>query len=140
MADLISSINEDKSVRNIELAITGAAKRHSVIANNIANVDTPNFKRSDVAFQDILKKAVTDTSTLTLNVTHKNHMTTSISSASPLPIVQDTASTMRNDGNNVDIERETAAMVKNDVLYNTYVQLLKSKLGSLKGAIEEGGR
>lgn len=140
MSDSISGINNDRTINNLSNALDGAAKRHQVISNNIANVDVPNFKRSDVPFQEELKKAIERSQGPTLNVatTNKKHMAGIDNNEVNFVTVQETALTFRNDGNNVDIEKEMVEMTKNNEMYNAYVQLLVSKLGILKNTIREG--
>ena len=48
----------------LQRASEASAKRHEVISNNIANVDTPNYKRQDVSFQNVLNGAIHNSSTL----------------------------------------------------------------------------
>jgi flagellar basal-body rod protein FlgB len=140
MSESVPGVNNDRTINNLSHALDGAAKRQGVIANNIANVDVPNFKRSDVPFQEELKKAIERTEGPSLNVatTNKKHMAGIDSNNVNFTSVQETALTFRNDGNNVDIEKEMVEMTKNNEMYNAYVQLLVSKLGILKNTIREG--
>lgn len=140
MSDSVSGVNNDRTINNLGHALDGAAKRQQVISNNIANVDVPNFKRSDVPFQEELKKAIerTDGPTLNLATTNKKHMAGVDNNQVNFVTVQETGLTFRNDGNNVDIEKEMVEMTKNNEMYNAYVQLLVSKLGGIKNAIREG--
>jgi flagellar basal-body rod protein FlgB len=140
MADNINSMNNDPIIANLEKALDGTTFRHKVISNNIANVDTPQFKRSDVSFLDELRKSMSDTSSLALKTTHSGHLSSSQGSDTNFRAVQDTSTTFRKDGNNVDIEREMAEMTKNNVMYNAYVQLLISHLTKMKSVIAESGR
>lgn len=141
MSNLFSGITTE-TIEYLEQALDGAAKRHQVISNNIANVDTPNFKRSDVPFLDELKKAIKKTAfpSLKLATTHNMHISGLEKDPLKLVIVQQNNLTFRNDGNNVDIDKEITEMIKNNILYNSYLQLLISKLSGLKNIIEEGRR
>lgn len=140
MSESISPAGNDRTIGNLGQALDGAAKRHGVIANNIANVDVPNFKRSDVPFQEELKRAIerTEGSSLNLATTNKKHIPGIDGAKANFTTVQETGLTFRNDGNNVDIEKEMVEMTKNNEMYNAYVQLLVSKLGILKNTIREG--
>jgi flagellar basal-body rod protein FlgB len=83
----------------LRAALSGLAARQRTIANNVANVDTPNFKASEVRFEDALKTAISrgrpgsspDQATLNAAASRTSH--------------SDATST-RADGNNVDIDRE----------------------------------
>lgn len=141
MSDSISPAGNDRTIGNLGQALDGAAKRHQVISNNIANVDVPNFKRSDVPFQEELKRAIERTEggpTLQVATTNKKHLPGIDGNKANFTTVQETGLTFRNDGNNVDIEKEMVEMTKNNEMYNAYVQLLVSKLGGLKNVIREG--
>jgi flagellar basal-body rod protein FlgB len=90
-------------------ALQGIQARGAVITNNITNVDTPGFKRSELRFEDSLARAVNDyrnTGRLDLS-----RVTTSIFS----PFDQ---YNVRWDENNVDIEMEMAQLYQNNMRYN----------------------
>ena len=104
--------------------------RNEVIANNIANVDTPNFKSS--AFQNALSQ-----DSMSARKTRDGH----IDFSDTLPearVVTDTGTTYRMDGNNVNIDAENAALAKNQIYYNTLVRQLSSEFSKLRMAINEG--
>lgn len=96
-----------------------AALRHRVIAQNVANVNTPGYKRLEVAFEGELRKALGSG--------------TAPSSAAPKVVATD--SPERVDGNTVDIDREMNDVVKNGLLYQAVSQILASRLASMKSAI-----
>lgn len=142
MADFLTGVNNEKVINTLSKALDGASKRHQIISNNIANVDTPNFKRSDISFEQTLKRAVENSSTgsIPLATTNAGHIAFEDNDPTDYPIVQENNLTYRNDGNNVDIEKEVAEETKNDLLYNSYTQMLVSKLGLMKNAIQEQAR
>lgn len=140
MSDNIFNINNDPVINYLERALDGAAKRHQVLSNNLANVDTPNFKRSDVPFMEELNKAIGGSPSMKVATTDTKHISNITDNEVPLVVIQDNSTVFRNDGNNVDIDKEIVEMVKNNILYNTYVQLLTSRLEGLIYSIEEGKR
>src|SRR3954471_8942649 len=83
----------------LERAISGAAMRQEVLANNLANAETPGFRRSDVDFQSQLAQAM------------KTGDTKAIESTTFSAQTDDTV--MRADGNGVDVDVESANMAKN---------------------------
>ncbi len=139
MSDYLS-ISNDTVLNLLEKGLDASAKKHRVISNNIANVDTPNFKRSDVPFLEELKKMAQPLGSLPLITTDKNHISNTGDDASSFAIVKDNSTSLRKDGNNVDIEKETTGMLKNNIFYNSLAQILISKIESLKYSIEEGKR
>lgn len=113
--------------------------RNAVIRNNIANVETPNFKSSDVEFESILASAI-KSGGLQGAKTHENHIdigNLDISSISAR-IVENKDTSMRMDGNNVDIEDENVKLAKNSIQYNTIMSKLNSELARIKLAVSGG--
>ena len=83
--------------------------REEVLTNNIANVDTPNYKRQDVEFTTYLKSALeqagTPASTLTQKVNEAN-----LSGITTRTYTENTTLSYRMDGNNVDLSTENAEL------------------------------
>lgn len=97
-----------------------AALRHRVIAHNVANVNTPGYRRLEVVFEDVLARAAGDPSAGAL---------------SGQPKVVESVGPDRVDENNVDIDREMNELTKNGLLYQAAVQILASRLASMRAAI-----
>lgn len=97
--------------------------RHRVISQNIANVNTVGYHARDVAFETALND-VTVRAGGTLLSSHR--------------IVEKQGLMVREDGNNVDIDRELGNLDKTVLTFNTYAQILSGKLAMLRLAI--GGR
>lgn len=124
----------------LEKSLGAASLRQRVMANNIANVNTPGFKKSDVVFEDALQQAMAETSVVGQVRTHPDHLSKSKSFGQIQPrIVVSDGTAIRNDGNNVDVEAEMAQVAQNNLYYNTLAQQLSAKLKDLKTAIS-GGR
>lgn len=152
---LIISIDEDKEMKNLleklftgenvgllEKSLAAASVRQRVIANNIANANTPGFKKSDVIFEDLLQQALAEGTGLRQVRTNEHHLS---KNSLPVELVQpqvvtSTATAMRNDGNNVDVEAEMATIAQNSLYYNALAQQLSSRLNALKTVINQGGR
>ena len=105
--------------------------RHSVIADNIANAETPFFKARRVDFEAALQRAAEDGDNAP--------PTRDIASIKP-EISEEPFSEMGQDLNTVDMDREMAAMSKNDVKYSASSQAISKKFALLKYAIGEGER
>ena len=138
MGDIFSSHN---TLRVISKSLGVLAQKQKVLSNNIANVDTPGFKRSNVDFQQVLKQTVENQSRggLSLCTTDPKHLSLSQNSSDFIPVIKDMSSTYRKDGNNVDIEKEIVEINKNSLLYNSAVTFANNEFFLLKHAIE-GGR
>ena len=128
----------------MQRALSAASLRQQVLSNNIANVNTPQFKRSDVAFGDQLQQAVDKedkkgSKRLALQKTHAKHLAMPGSAATDMQVVKEDTTTMRTDGNNVDIDREMAEVAKNSIFYQANAQQLSRYYATLKSVIT-GGR
>lgn len=108
----------------LEVAIKGTEARQSVLANNLANVNTPNFKRSDVSFQGALASALGSA-----------NGDTSAVDATAFTTSTDGASSMRADGNNVDVDVESANLAKNQLLYDSVMAIDSKRLHTMDQAI-----
>lgn len=137
---MIDKLLFNKTMNLMARGLDAASLRNQVIANNLANVDTPGFKRSDVLFEEELRRAMAGTQKLQGRLTHEKHI--------PIPevrnpenvvvpkIVTEHKTSIRNDGNNVDIDREMAQMAKNSIMYNALVQEINGEFRKMKMAIE----
>lgn len=123
----------------LERALDVESLRRKVISNNIANVDVPHFKRREVNFESELKRAIMERE----NPANKLQAKTSDSRHIPFYVPGDIRdvtprinldynTTYRNDGNNVDIEKEIVDASKNQMRYNAFVTILNSNFRSLK--------
>jgi flagellar basal-body rod protein FlgB len=115
--------------------------RNEVIAQNIANVDTPGYKRSTVAFEEYLDSA-TNKSGFKGNTTTSKHLQIGKSiDNKKIRINKDQKNlSVRLDGNNVDIEIEMASLAKNDIRYNALVQSINGSYNRIMSVINEGKR
>jgi len=102
--------------------LDASAMRHRAIGSNIANVNTPGYQRQDVDFQSQLADAIDQKSL------HK------LADLDP-KIIQVGDPAQREDGNNVDIDSEIGALGKNSLHFETYAQILASKIGMMQSAI-----
>jgi flagellar basal-body rod protein FlgB len=127
----------------LEKSIGVESLRRKVIANNISNVDVPHFKRSEVNFESELKRTIYQNKYKRENaypgiMTHEKHIPFNIyrdlKSVSPR-INYDYNTTYRNDGNNVDIEKEMVDAAKNMMRYNALVSNLSHNFKVLKSVM-----
>jgi len=122
-------------------AMDAAVLRQQVAADNIANVNTPGFRRRFVRFEDELSRAVRGRG-VSGAVTHPRHIPIG---AAPIgrvrpQVVRDDATVMRNDGNNVDIEREMAINAAAELQYAALTQVTSARYKMMRSAITQGGR
>lgn len=125
----------DVTFAALERGLDAASARHQVIANNVANVNTPGFKRSRVEFEAALRDA--------LRLADRDRRapgTEGLVAAVRPSVVRESTTALRNDGNNVDIEAEMAALSENSLWYQAMSRQLSSKISLLRLAITEGRR
>jgi flagellar basal-body rod protein FlgB len=114
----------DNTQLALERAISGASMRQSVLANNLANAETPGFQRSDVDFHSALTQAMDTGDAATIDAVQ----------FTPRQDPQ----TLRADGNGVDIDTESAAMAKNGLEYEALVSVAKSRIEIFQSAMGVG--
>lgn len=125
----------------LQKSLDALATQHEVIANNLANIDTPHFKRSVVSFQDKLKAALNINEPSPLWRTHEMHFPIHqrISLDKFKPDVRTVSETVgRNDGNNVDLEMESGILAENNLLYNSLADVTSRYFANLRHSISEG--
>ena len=135
------SILNSRPITLLERSLDAASMRSKVLSNNIANIDTPNFKRSDVSFEQTLQDVLSG-QTLTGRTTDPRHIpigNASIEDARP-SVYTDNTTSLRTDGNNVDIDAEMVNLATNQIQYNALTEQLNQQFGLLKYAISEGKR
>ncbi len=115
---LLSGPPNDLVVRLMDVA----SLRHDVIANNLANVNTPGFRAQEVRFEDVLARQ--------WNGSQRGPITDV-----PATIAETVDAADRPDGNSVDMDREIGKLQKNALLFRMYSQVLATQLGQMRSAI-----
>jgi len=103
--------------------MSGASLRQELISNNLANVNTPGYQRSDVDFHAALADALSRGST-----------TSQLERLSFTPQT-DPSGPARLDGSNVDVDKEMASLSENALDYQTLVATLRARLLMLQNVI-----
>lgn len=128
--------NVFNGVNKLQKGLDAAWLKNKVIANNIANVDTPGFKASDVSFESAFKAALGQS--FAVKKTRAKHISFTGSDLQAV-VTKDSGSAYRMDGNNVNIDAQNAELAKNTIYYNTLATQLTSEFRKLRTAINEGG-
>ena len=105
--------------------LTASEMRQKVIGQNIANVNTPGYRRMDVDFEAALAAELS-----AANPSSAQRATPQVSQTPGLGA--------RADGNNVDIDMEIGQMNKNALLQQVYLQVMGAELGMMRRAIDGG--
>ena len=135
-------INNTKNDQLLQAALKGLSTRQQTIADNVANVDTPQFKASRVSFEESLKQAIgTSDQPLPMFKVRNGVQGPGDAPAEIKPTVSAEAETScRNDGNNVDVDREMLDLTDTNMRFNAVISSVSSKLQILRYAINDGKR
>lgn len=113
----------------LDKAADAANTRNEIIANNLANVDTPNYKRKDVAFENLLEQALVGSGTLDSRIAGVNEHLPRFNGT----IYTDSSTlSYRLDGNNVDVDTESAMLAENQIRYNALVSQIGQEFARYK--------
>ena len=115
-------MGDDLTFGLLSKMLDGAVLRHRVIANNLANANTPGYQRRVVSFSDELSRAVASRDAEALRA------------VAPTVRLSDEPA-RRPDGNNVCTERELADLMHNQLLFSTCTQLLSARIAAYRAAI-----
>ncbi len=143
----------------LEKALDASSLRHKLIANNIANVNTPGYKRTDMVFQEELRRALDCAPGCPMEQKYSKYSdpwqafcfkakkTNSRHWDFGVPRLEDLEPSVnkfenllyRNDESGVDIDREVAEMTKNSLYYNVIARRLTQQYQMLNTIISKGG-
>ncbi|HLJ53640.1 MAG TPA: flagellar basal body rod protein FlgB [Chthonomonadaceae bacterium] len=107
-------------------ALDATSLRQELIANNLANVNTPGYKRQDVTFETRLSRA--------LGQRRSGSGASTVEGVRP-EVVTQTGTSLRADGNNVDMETENVNAAINSLRYEALTQMVGGYFTGLKAAI-----
>ncbi|MFK3938690.1 flagellar basal body rod protein FlgB [Alkalihalobacillus sp. NPDC078783] len=124
------------SFRSIELGLNQAQQKQSMIADNVANADTPGYKAKQVPFSQTLENALSEPS-IGAYKTHTNHyeFKGSDSGSTRLSGLKDR---YHHNGNGVDIDKEMASLAENQIQYNALIERMNGRFSSLQSVIRGG--
>ena len=120
-------------MRGLERVLDQSAFRHQVIAENLANIDTPGYRTRDVrSFAGEIEQAMTGGDT--------PYAGPSFANAAFTPVAHEIQGLLeRPDGNNVSVERESLLLAQNQLRFQVAVQFMKAEFHRLTSAITGGG-
>ena len=125
------------TISSLEKGLNYASLKNKTIAQNIANVDTPNYKAKNVNFKQMLSDAE-EASTISAKRTDVRHYDFQIQQSTPGVYSYDNFN-YRSNGNGVDMDAEQASLAENTIYYNALVERVSSKFNTLNTVIK-GGR
>ena len=108
-------------------AASASFTRNEIISNNIANVNTPGYKRKDVQFQSYLQAALLGDHSLDSRVAEAD-----LNSLDATVYTDHANISYRLDGNNVDIDTENARLAENQIYYETLLESMTQEFSRIK--------
>lgn len=122
----------------LEQSLNAASLRQKTISQNIANIDTPNYKAQKTIFKHQLVNAI-EGQRLNAYRTDDRHLEfRKQQSSAPASVVNRNNTMFNHNGNNVDIENEMSEMAKNQIYYNAMIERLNGRFNSLNTVIKGG--
>ena len=130
-SDTISLLERSLNLRSLQ---------HRVLASNIANMDTPNYKAVEIAVAEEMGRNQDSAAGIQLVRTQTGHLPLKHNPADSvnLKVAKPTQFSLRGDGNTVDLDRTMGRLAENTLLYKTVAQLISQKFSGLKKAIRGG--
>ena len=131
----------NKTFAQLERALSLRSLNHRVLASNIANLDTPNYKAIELAVAEEMGQNKRSASKISIVRTHFKHLPVRNQGLEnkKIRMADPPNFSLRGDGNTVDVDRTMGKLAKNTLLYNAATQLISGKFNGLKNAIK-GGR
>ena len=134
----MSNLTNDSALSLAQRALNGLSYRKDLIAQNIANVDTPGYLAKEVNFETTLKRAMDGVEGVVQKKTDDGHMSMDGTSGSDFYMVQNRpGGSLRADGNDVDVDQELVDMSETELKYQTLTLAISKKLSILKSIATE---
>ncbi|MGQ5710081.1 flagellar basal body rod protein FlgB [Desulforudis sp. DRI-14] len=109
----------DPTITLLHKGLDAQVLRQKAAAKNVANIDTPGYKKERVVFEQVLDRTLNGGATVGVEPR----------------VVRDNRPSLRPDGNNVDLEEEMIELSANSLMYNTTTQCLKKHIAVLREVI-----
>jgi flagellar basal-body rod protein FlgB len=116
-------INDTKIMDLLEAGVKAEGVRQKAIANNIANLNTPGYRRYDIKFEEVLAKMIKADGPIDKDKLEPE-------------FIQPKTTRLDVVGNDVDMDTEVGEMVKNTSMHSAYTLLIKKKYEQMKAAIQ----
>lgn len=129
-------ITMDKAMRVLVRGLDYSMIRQRVLAENVAHVETPRYKRKDVDFASAFEDVLREKDILPLKATHPGHFVDGKEEEGEMHVFEE-AYAVRQDRSGVDVEKEMTVLLENTLYYQALTRMVSDKLGLLKTVIRE---
>ncbi|MDF1506594.1 flagellar basal body rod protein FlgB [Robertmurraya sp. DFI.2.37] len=124
------------TISTLESALNYSSTKQKVIAQNISNADTPNYKAKEASFKSALNDA--QNASMTAKRTDIRHFNFRGEDSSNVMIRTNNRTSYNNNGNNVDMDKEMADLATNQIYYNALTERISGKFQTLQSVIKGG--
>jgi flagellar basal-body rod protein FlgB len=133
---MTTSIFDKTRIPLLSKALDVYGLRQRVISNNLSNISTPGFKRSEVTFEQIFRQTL-EKPKLTGRLTRPDHIPIGAPEKRPLVpgITTPNDPVLHSGVNNVDIDQEMAELAKNQIRYSFATRLIRGNFTAIKSSI-----
>jgi flagellar basal-body rod protein FlgB len=137
MFDLVSASG---MIQTMDRSMALAAQRMSLIAGNLANIDTPGYRTQDFSFTAALKSEIArlDGNQMPIAQTHPKHFALQTSPSLPPSTDPVRPNWERNDGNDVSLDRENAALARTQQAYQLSASFAQQELRKIYQLLRDG--
>lgn len=108
----------------LDKAADAAYTRQDILANNLANSSTPNYKRQDVQFESLLQASLAGDGNLDDKISQLNQ---NLGDLNGFVYTDHSSLSYRLDGNNVDVDQEEAYLAENQIRYQTLIDMMNQE-------------
>ena len=132
------TISFTKTFQALENVVGLAQRRHSLIAGNISNLDTPYYREKDIDFKRALAQALGSDHEVSMVKTSPGHISSEMKTTVSGDLYEEKGEW--NGVNWVNLESEIMKLTENNLKYRVATETLLRKIAILKEVIREGGR
>jgi flagellar basal-body rod protein FlgB len=123
-------------INDLGFALKVSSVKNDIISSNVANVDTPGYKSKKLEFKEVMTEYYGEGKKLPMTVTHPMHFTGKPNILVPQSFAREQNNpSLRNDGNDVNLDYEMSEMAKNGIQYSMFSQIIAGRFTGLKSAI-----
>ncbi|MGV8078668.1 MAG: flagellar basal body rod protein FlgB [Syntrophales bacterium] len=119
-----------KTIDMLSKMLDYRSKRHQLLTSNVANLDTPDYRSSDLEFNKKLQQAIGSRGTLPLTTDHPRHMDGRTGG-------RDASYTVNREESRASLDKEMARLAENQLQYNMTVEMLARKFRGIGNVVKE---
>ena len=128
---------QNQTIDAMEAYMGRLSQRQQIVSSNLANIDTPGFKTKDISFHATMQELLSEEPS-ELNVTRLGHTKGMAIAIPQVQAFEVQGLTLREDQNNVDLDRELLKLSETSFSYSLMSQMLRGKFRTISSSINEG--